>query len=206
MLQEPQKTMTNRKVPDVFSTHSAARFCRVTPMTIIRWIEEGRIRAYKTPGGHRRIMRADLEDFCRRAGIPVEWETQAPENLKKVLIIDDDSSEVNAILDALLDDEAPDSPKAFKVEHTDNAFDGGQLLGSFKPDILFLSLTLPGISPHSVVASIRRAVTDTPCRVVGIGESTSPRDVGVDRLLVRPLAAREVKQATGPMPIIRIPD
>ena len=31
-----------KKIPDVFSTHSAARFCRVTPMTIIRWIDEGR--------------------------------------------------------------------------------------------------------------------------------------------------------------------
>ena len=57
------------KIPDVFSTHTAARFCRVTPMTIIRWVDESRIRAYKTPGGHRRIMRADLEDFCRRGGI-----------------------------------------------------------------------------------------------------------------------------------------
>ena len=56
------------------------------------------------------------------------------------------------------DDEAPNSPKAFKVEHTNNAFDGGQLLGSFKPDF-FLSLTLP----HAplIVASIRRAMTDT---------------------------------------------
>ena len=61
-----------KKLPDVFSTHSAARFCRVTPMTIIRWIEEGRIKAYKTPGGHRRIMRADLEDFCRRSQIPMQ--------------------------------------------------------------------------------------------------------------------------------------
>ena len=64
---EPTRKLRDmaKKIPDVFSTHSAAKFCRVTPMTIIRWIDEGRIKAYKTPGGHRRIMRADLEDFCR---------------------------------------------------------------------------------------------------------------------------------------------
>ena len=112
-------------------------------MTIIRWVEEGRIRAYKTPGGHRRIMRADLEDFCRRAGIPVEWESQPTENIQRVLIIDDDASEVSAILDALLDEDGGARGGAFKVEHTDNAFEGGQLLVTFKPDILFVALTLP---------------------------------------------------------------
>ena len=100
MANEPEEYDDNRKVPDVFSTHSAARFCRVTSMTIIRWIEEGRIRlqdAGWAPQDHARRSRG----LRRRAGIPVEWETQAAENLKKVLIIDDDSSEVNAILDAL---------------------------------------------------------------------------------------------------------
>jgi excisionase family DNA binding protein len=93
-----------RKVPDVFSTHSAARFCRVTPMTIIRWIEEGRIRAYKTPGGHRRIMRADLEDFSRRNGIPFIWEERVENaEVRRLLIVDDDKSTVDAILDAIFD-------------------------------------------------------------------------------------------------------
>ena len=75
--------MSTNKRPDVFSTHSAAKYCRVTPMTIIRWVEEGRIKAYKTPGGHRRIMRADLDDFCRTAGIPIDWH-EGPEPVQSV--------------------------------------------------------------------------------------------------------------------------
>ena len=175
-------------------------------MTIIRWVEEGRIRAYKTPGGHRRIMRADLEDFCRRAGIPVEWESQPTENIQRVLIIDDDASEVSAILDALLDEDGGARGGAFKVEHTDNAFEGGQLLVTFKPDILFVALTLPGISPVTLIKTVRATTKDAACRVVGIAEPPAPTGLDVDQLLVRPLAAREVKQATGPMPIVRVTD
>ncbi len=85
-----------QKLPDVFSTHSAAKFCRVTPMTIIRWIDEGRIKAYKTPGGHRRIMRADLEDFCRRNQIPMQWEDRVDAGTQRVLIVDDDPSVVES--------------------------------------------------------------------------------------------------------------
>lgn len=39
-------------------------------MTVIRWIEEGRLSAFKTVGGHRRILREDLESFCRTRAIP----------------------------------------------------------------------------------------------------------------------------------------
>ena len=55
---------------EIFSTHEVARVCRVTPMTIIRWIDEGKIPAFKTVGGHRRVQRNDLESFCRTRGIP----------------------------------------------------------------------------------------------------------------------------------------
>ena len=110
-------TVTAKKIPDVFSTHSAAKFCRVTPMTIIRWIEEGRINAYKTPGGHRRIMRDDLIVFCQSAGIPTDWAQHNDQRTRKVLVVDSDAATVNAILDDLLDAEDPNSPLAFQVEH-----------------------------------------------------------------------------------------
>jgi excisionase family DNA binding protein len=55
----------------VFSTHEVARVCSVTPMTVIRWIEHGKLPAFKTVGGHRRIRGVDLALFCRTRGIPV---------------------------------------------------------------------------------------------------------------------------------------
>src|SRR5215813_9542473 len=68
---DPGGTMTGgSRSKDIFSTHDAARICRVTPMTVIRWIKEGKIPAFKTAGGHRRILRADLIRFCKSRGIP----------------------------------------------------------------------------------------------------------------------------------------
>jgi excisionase family DNA binding protein len=51
--------------PGYYTTHEAARILHVTPMTVIRWIEDGKVRAHKTLGGHRRITPADLEVIVR---------------------------------------------------------------------------------------------------------------------------------------------
>ena len=57
-------------VKDTYSTHDVAKICCVTPTTVIRWIEDGLIPAFKTVGGHRRVRREDLERVCRERGIP----------------------------------------------------------------------------------------------------------------------------------------
>ena len=196
--------MNTATIPDVFSTHSAAKYCRVTPMTIIRWIDEGRINAYKTPGGHRRIMRDDLESFCRDAAIPTDWADETAHGPQRVLVIDDDPDAVNAILDALLDAEDPGDPVSFKVAHTDNAFDAGRMVGDLKPDIVFLDLDLPSGNPVRMIASIRRDKALAECIVVGLASTQTPANIPVDRVLYRPLARSEVRQATGPMPIVKL--
>jgi excisionase family DNA binding protein len=189
-----------KKIPDVFSTHSAAKFCRVTPMTIIRWIDENRIRAYKTPGGHRRIMRADLEDFCRRAGIPMQWEERVDAGVtRRVLIIDDEAAVADAILDALIDEGEGAREATFKVERTDNAFDGGRLLASFRPHIVFLDLGLPGVDITKVAESIRRDPATSSSRLVGVADGEF-KPVDVDAVINRPIARRAVRRVTGPLP------
>ena len=197
--------MSEQKIPDVFSTHSAAKFCRVTPMTIIRWITEGRIKAYKTPGGHRRIMRQDLEHFCHAAGIPLEWTINAADGVQKVLIIDDDPDEVTNILDALVDADGAESTMSFQVETANNPFDAGRLLMTSSPEIIFLDLDLPGVSAHSIIESIRAEESTSNSRIVGIRSERTPQGIPVDRELSRPLGKQDVRQATGPMPIVKVP-
>ncbi|MBU0550371.1 excisionase family DNA-binding protein [Myxococcota bacterium] len=195
-----------KKLPDVFSTHTAAQFCRVTPMTIIRWIKEGRIRAYKTPGGHRRIMRPDLEDFCRRAEIPVEAQAEVDtERNRRVLIIANERNVLEGIFDALVDDEGGDDA-SFEVEKANNSFDAGRLLVSFRPDIIFLDLDLPGVDPLRVARGIRTDPAIPSARLIGIkpqrGEVISEE---FDAYLSRPLLRQDIRQITGPLPKLDLP-
>jgi excisionase family DNA binding protein len=45
------------------STGQAAKECSVTPDTILKWIRSGQLPARRTPGGHHRIDRRDLEQL-----------------------------------------------------------------------------------------------------------------------------------------------
>ena len=47
--------------PDWISLGPASRRLGVDPDTLRRWADDGRIRAYATPGGHRRFLRPDLD-------------------------------------------------------------------------------------------------------------------------------------------------
>lgn len=63
-----------RKLRRAITTHQAAELCECHFTSIIRWIHEGKIKAYSTPGGHRRIMRPDLVAFLNAHEMPVPGE------------------------------------------------------------------------------------------------------------------------------------
>lgn len=46
--------------PELLTSSEAARHVGVTVRTLHRWEEQGRITARRTPGGHRRYSRNDL--------------------------------------------------------------------------------------------------------------------------------------------------
>jgi excisionase family DNA binding protein len=60
----------------VYSTYQVAAFCHVHHTSIIHWVNENKLKAYTTPGGHRRICEEDLVAFMKQYGIPM------PEELK----------------------------------------------------------------------------------------------------------------------------
>jgi len=53
------------------TTFEVSRICGVVHSTISNWIDAGKLNAYKTPGGHRRIKKDDLLVFLKLYEIPV---------------------------------------------------------------------------------------------------------------------------------------
>ncbi|MFQ5855968.1 MAG: helix-turn-helix domain-containing protein [Anaerolineae bacterium] len=54
------------------TTGTVARYCGVTRNGVIRWIRQGKLEAFRTPGGHYRIRKADFRAFLKKFGIPVD--------------------------------------------------------------------------------------------------------------------------------------
>ena len=55
-----------------------AELLRVTPRTVSRWADEGRIAHIVTLGGHRRFLREDVIPLLERGQRPVSVEVVAP--------------------------------------------------------------------------------------------------------------------------------
>ena len=54
-----------------FTTHQVAALLSVSLPTVVNWIKAGKLEAYKTPGGHRRIKPSALKSFCQRFEMPL---------------------------------------------------------------------------------------------------------------------------------------
>src|SRR6266536_617423 len=70
---------------DWFTLGQAAKYLGVAQSTIRKWSDVGRVRAFYTPGGHRRYRRGDLDAFLERSG-PGGKARGGP----RVLVVDDE--------------------------------------------------------------------------------------------------------------------
>ena len=57
--------------PEHLTTGAVARYCGVSKVTVLRWIEKGYLTAFKLPGGQNRIHRDDFGKFINKHKIPV---------------------------------------------------------------------------------------------------------------------------------------
>jgi excisionase family DNA binding protein len=58
--------------PEYLTTGAVARYCGVSKVTVLRWIEKGNLLAFKLPGGQNRIHREDFYAFATRHSIPIK--------------------------------------------------------------------------------------------------------------------------------------
>jgi two-component system response regulator VicR len=58
--------------PEYLTTGAVARYCGVSKVTVLRWIEKGNLSAFKLPGGQNRIPRDEFIAFATKHGIPLK--------------------------------------------------------------------------------------------------------------------------------------
>lgn len=68
--------MTTPDVLDVLGTGDVAKLFHVDPRTVAKWVRKGQLPCFRTPGGHLRFHRRELEPLVE-AGIEDEPEVVA---------------------------------------------------------------------------------------------------------------------------------
>lgn len=83
---------------EFLSSAEAARLLGVHAASLKRWSDQGRIDCVRTPGGHRRFLRADVERFAQHPTKQPE-ETSFSKRLLKVLVAGDQPRSEAVLLD-----------------------------------------------------------------------------------------------------------
>src|SRR5512134_2037218 len=138
------------KDKSVFTTFETAKLCHVSPLSIINWVNAGRLPAFRTPGGHRRIRREDLIRFMRDNGIPLPDELTEGTGRPKLLVVDDEA----AIRD-IMSEHFSTRSNPYEVMTAADGFEAGRLMASFRPDVVLLDLRMPGMDGFQVCRTIK---------------------------------------------------
>ncbi len=180
---------------EVFTVFKASQHCNVSPRTIINWIDAGHIKAYRTPGGHRRINRKDLEDFMHKQGIPIPEAEIEDNGRKKILVVDDDPIIVESIVQALEEDEHD-----YEVISAADGFEAGLQVNHFKPHLLILDIMMPDIKGYEVCQKIKSNKETCDTRIIVLSayldeeKFKQMKDNGADACFSKPLPLPQLKE------------
>lgn len=179
MLSEPDRLLTS---------HQVGQLLQMNPSSVNNWVNEGRIPAFRTPGGHRRIRLADLLRFLETHRIPVPQGLQVSHTRRRLLVVDDDRKYL-ASLKRLL------KAHAERVEAllVDNGIDALVGVGTFRPHLIVLDVFMPEIDGIEVCRRLKANPQTRDTAVVMTSGQLDPEveskamAAGADRCLHKPV-------------------
>jgi excisionase family DNA binding protein len=128
---------------DWLTLGQAARYLGVAQSTIRKWCDSGRLPAFYTPGGHRRLRRSDLDDFLG-ASRTAPTRRSAP----LILIVDDDAR-LREFVRVNLEMEG------YAVREAASADEGLAALEEEAPDLILLDVMMPEVDGWEMLRRVR---------------------------------------------------
>lgn len=137
-MMSPQTTLTTGKM---------AAHCQVSAETVINWIKSGKLSAFTTPGGHRRVHIADFQSFLKIHGMPPLGEVSITR--PRILIVDDEPGIVRLITKTLT------HTGKYELATAADGFEAGIEFAKFRPHLVVLDLMMPHIDGFRVCRRIK---------------------------------------------------
>jgi excisionase family DNA binding protein len=173
-----------------YTTFEAARLLGVSLPTVVNWVKARRLKAHRTPGGHRRIAREDLAGFMLRHGMPLPAElSDAVPSRHKVLVVDVPGPAREGMARQL-------AAAGFAVELASPGFAAGAAAARYAPDAVLLHAGAP--DGGDVLAGLRtdRELAAVPVIAVApAGWRDELVEAGCAEVLGRPASESDLAEA-----------
>ncbi len=143
--------MSNQNEKEFYTTIEAAKLLGVSVRTVQLWVENGSLEAWKTAGGHRRIVAKSVED--RLAGKPSLDVVHNYAKKKKRILVVEDNPTVAKFYQAVID--SWQQPLEVVVKH--DGFEGLVEMGKSLPDLLISDIYMPGMDGLQMIRSLYKS-------------------------------------------------
>jgi excisionase family DNA binding protein len=133
----------------VLTTGAVAEHCHVSSETVVNWIRQGKIKAFSTAGGHRRIHVEDFHGFLEAYDMPA-WEEEEEISVKPRILIVDDETEIVTLIEKTLR-----GTGKYELASAGDGFEAGIQVMEFLPDLIILDLMMPYLNGFKVCRMIK---------------------------------------------------
>ena len=144
---------------EVCSTRKAAERLGVSLRTVQLWTEAGLLRAWKTPGGHRRILTSSVEQLLQRRGS--ETARSAADGNYQILVVEDEPDFRRLFELHLRSWELP-----IALHSVASGFDALVHIGAARPDLLITDLRMPGMDGFEMLRALKASGTISELEVI----------------------------------------
>ena len=133
---------------DYYTTIQAAKLLGVSVRTVQLWVENGSLEAWKTAGGHRRIVAESVDNYSSKKQKSVVSTSQQ----KRILIVEDNPT-VCAFYSAAIKSWGLN----LKVITKQDGFEGLIEIGRQTPDLLISDIYMPGMDGLQMIRSLYKS-------------------------------------------------
>ena len=133
---------------ELLTTFEIARLCKVDISTVIHWVDTGKLPAYKTPGGHRRIRYLDFTKFLKDYALPIP---RGMEDSCALLLVANKNDRIRKLIASSCKNLCGE----MHLWEAEDGFAAGKLLAEKQPKLVILGNQLNGIDATQVCQLIR---------------------------------------------------
>ncbi|MEW5742656.1 MAG: response regulator [Myxococcota bacterium] len=187
-----------------YTTQDVAKVLSASRTSVQRWIDSGSLRAFKTPGGHRRVTQRELVAFLRRQGAPV------PASLLsrvRLLVVDDDAHFLKALKPLM-----KSLSSAVEVDVVDNGVDALLKIGAGEVDAVLLDATMPTLDGLQVLEKLKGNQATAEVVVIGMSGRSDEKleqkflKAGAAKFVVKPITPKVIFDALHDLGMVDAPE
>ncbi len=149
----------------IYSTQQVSELLNVARKSISNWIDQQKLKAFKTPGGFKRIRHSDLLHFINEYGMPVPPQLITS---KRILIVDDDELALKTyrrIFRKL--------GKTILVQTNNNPVEALIEIGGGKPDLVIVDILMPNMDGYEFCKRLKKHPETKDIKVIAMTASTN---------------------------------